>query len=87
MLALMGNDMLPKQCLGRDMGKNNSVRLDLHTDAHHELNIIFGVELSSRLFELIALTRSQHARSSNLFSSASVLEHPWMSGNATIFYE
>ena len=40
--------------------------------------------MSSRLFELITLTRSQHARSSNLFSSASVLRHTWMSGNVTI---
>ncbi len=85
----MGNEMLPKQCLGGDMGKNNStqVRLDFNPDAHHKLNIIFRVELSSRLFGLIALTRSQHAWSSNLFSSASVLEHTWMSGNATRFYQ
>lgn len=61
--------------------------MHLHPDAHHKLDIISGVEMRSRLFELIALTRSQHIRWSNLFPSASVLEHTWVSGNATLFNE
>lgn len=71
------------------MGKKNniSVGVDLLPDAHHKPNIISGVEMSSGLFELIALTRSQHIQLSNLLPSASVLEHTRMNCNVTLFNE
>lgn len=43
--------------------------------------------MSSGLFELIALTRSQHIQLSNLLPSASVLEHTRMNCNVTLFNE
>lgn len=62
-----------KQCWERRVARGRrSQSGDVHPHARHKLNIISGGETSSRLFELIALTRSQHIWSRKLFSSAAV---------------
>lgn len=61
--ALRNNEMLSKyKAVSRKAcGERNEVPVrDAHPHARHKLNIISGGEMSGRLFELIALTRSQH---------------------------
>lgn len=53
---------------------------EMHIHIRHELNIISGAEMSIMLFELIALTRSQHIRSRHLSSSASMPTSTAVSG-------
>lgn len=63
MPALMNNEMLSKYkaVLRKACGERKKIPVgDVHPHARHKLSIISGGEMSSRLFELIAVTRSQH---------------------------
>lgn len=81
--AFMNNELLSKYKAAsrRLRGERNKIAArDAHPHARHELNIISGAEMSITLFELIALTRSQHIRSRHLSSSASTPTRTAVSG-------
>lgn len=61
-----------KQCWERRVARGRRSQSGTCTHTHEISSILSRGEMSSRLFELIALTRSQHIWSHKLFSSASV---------------